>query len=288
MIFRKAYRALRSEIANLRKLKKAPGIKSKVQALFYLTVHRESFLRKIISPVHAAIVVPDSQGLISITLTINRATRYIYLRHGNHGDYRVIGELIDEICRAPDFQPESIYDGGANIGVFSIFAASQFPSTPIICFEPDATNTTLLRKNLEVNQINAEIREAGLWDRECTLYYHPGRSSIEGITNEEPSDFPVKVECLEPSNPNVWIKLDIEGAEYQVLPALLNSAKRPRYLSLELHFFNTKGSQLMELLRKNGYEIMGYFDTSSICAVFDAELAQFREELNGENCITSQ
>jgi hypothetical protein len=74
MIFRKAYRALRSEIVNLSKLKKAHGFTSKIQALFYLTVHRGSFLRKIILPVHTAIVVPDSEGLISITLITNGVT----------------------------------------------------------------------------------------------------------------------------------------------------------------------------------------------------------------------
>lgn len=89
------------------------------------------------------------------------------------------------------------------------------------------------------------------------------------------------MECLEASSQNVWVKLDIEGAEYQVLPALLKGSIRPRYLSLELHFFDTKGSQLVELLSKHEYEINGYFDTNSICAVFDAERVSDQEKSNG-------
>ncbi len=85
MIIRKAYRALHSEIVNLSKLKKVHGFTWKIQALFYLAVHRDSFLRKILSPVHSAIVAPDSEGLISTSLTTAGVSRCIHLRHGNYG-----------------------------------------------------------------------------------------------------------------------------------------------------------------------------------------------------------
>ena len=189
------------------------------------------------------------------------------------GDYRVAGELLDGVYRPPGFVPKVIYDCGANIGTFSLYAVACFPSSSLICFEPDKNNLVVLRKNLAANGIVADIREAGVWDKQCMLFYHPGRSSIEGITNEEPSPFPVPVECLEIKDADVWIKLDVEGAEFRVLPILLRSHPLPRYLSIELHFFNTKGQEIVELLKTTGYELHGYLDPQHICAVFDAELS---------------
>jgi FkbM family methyltransferase len=269
-------REIRQIISLLRKSAQLRGIKAKLQALLYLSIERDNKaghrIRRWIQPLHEAWIKPVD-GLISLQLQLAGNSRRLFLRKGNFGDYQVVGELLDGAYRPPSFIPQVVYDCGANIGVFSLYAATCFPSSKIICFEPDKDNLALLRKNLATNGIAADIREAGVWYKKCILYYHPGRSSIEGITNEEPSPFPIPAECLEIKNADVWVKLDVEGAEYQVLPILLRSQPLPRYLSIELHFFHTRGQEIVNLLKTSGYRLHGYLNQECICAVFDAELA---------------
>jgi FkbM family methyltransferase len=196
-----------------------------------------------------------------------------FLRKGNMGDYQVAGELLDGLYSRPHFVPEVIYDCGAHIGAFTLHAACCFPSAMIVCFEPDKNNLALLRKNLAVNGVIAVIREVGVWDQTCRLYYHSGTGSVDGCTNEQPSSFPVQVESLEIKDADVWIKLDVEGAEYRVLPVIMRSRPLPRYISIELHGFNSKaGQELFDLIKASGYRCQGHCYPDNFWAVFNAEL----------------
>lgn len=62
------------------------------------------------------------------------------------------------------------------------------------------------------------------------------------------------------------IKMDIEGAEYSVLPALLEAGIRPDHLLVEFHdrFFldePARSRQSVKLLQETGYEIYAVSDT---------------------------
>ena len=272
---RNLIREIRQFISLLQKSRKLHGFKAKFQGLLYLSIQRDDQasqrIIRWIQPLHEAWIKPVD-GLISLPVEFSGKSKRLFLRKGNFADYRVAGELMDGVYHPPQFIPKVIYDCGANIGIFSLYSATHFPSAKIICFEPDKNNLALLRKNLSANGVTADIRESGVWDKKCLLYYHPGRNSIEGITNEEPSPFPIPVECLEITNADVWVKIDVEGAEYQVLPVLLRSHPLPRYMSIELHFFHTRGHEIVDLLKTSGYRIQGYLNQECVCAVFDAEL----------------
>lgn len=55
------------------------------------------------------------------------------------------------------FSPATILDLGANAGFTSLFFARKYPLAEIACVEPVPTNVALLRENLELNSINADI-----------------------------------------------------------------------------------------------------------------------------------
>jgi hypothetical protein len=65
--------------------------------------------------------------------------------------------------------------------------------------------------------------------------------------------------------------VDIEGAEYEVLPAILQGAILPRWISIEIHYFQERGMELLELLRSYGYRISGGTDKTAFCATVFAE-----------------
>ena len=156
----------------------------------------------------------------------------------------------------------------SNIGLFSIVASAVFPKARLICYEPNAANFEQLQRNLERNAVRAECHRAGLWRETTTLYFHSRRSHT-GFISEEPSEVPIP--CIRPQiGPDCWLKLDVETAEYQILPAMLDAGDYPRWITMEIHHYDSRGHLLRDLLRRHGYTIKSGDDTSqeyvNLCA----------------------
>lgn len=203
-----------------------------------------------------------------VRLQLWRAGRRItlLLRQGNVADYLVAGELVAGGYPPPEVAsraPTALVDGGANIGMFTLQAHACFPGLPVTCYEPDPANLRQLELNLSANGIAARVVPKALWSRVGDLFYHPAQS-YTGFVSEEPSDFPIA--CVTPEVPDgCWLKLDIEGAEYEVLPALLRAGAQPAWISMEVHAFNTRGQVLLDLLREHRYEVRGQWHPQDIC-----------------------
>lgn len=224
------------------------------------------------------IVVIGSFGRAGqVRLQIRKGDRpvRVAMRQGNVADYLVVGELLMGGYSLPPevrARPTAIVDGGANIGVFALQAATRFPGVRLTCYEPDTANLVQLRRNVDENQIAAEIVPKALWSRTADLFFHPGES-YTGYVSGEPSPYPIS--CILPSVPEgCWLKLDIEGAEYEVLPALLAAGARPAIISMEIHDFNRRGEGLLTLLKQREYTIIGSFKAEDVCVVICAYLAK--------------
>jgi FkbM family methyltransferase len=210
-----------------------------------------------------------SDAVLRLKLRINSQPTTLELRGNNEGDYLIAGELVRGSYPVPTFTPQSIVDAGANIGLFSLHASRYFPKARLTCYEPDPSNFAQLKKNLSINQIEAQLEPAGVWSKNCTLYYH-AQSSETGYVDEHPPGQTIRCQ-LPQIGPECWLKLDVEGAEYEVLPALFAQNNYPRWISLEIHRFNTRGASLLSLLRQHGYRIEGGEDITVDCAVIFAE-----------------
>lgn len=210
----------------------------------------------------------EIQGFIPLHLKLNGLSRRLCMRQGNEADYLMTGELVMGGYELPSFEPQTIIDGGANIGMFTVQAWSHFPQAKLICYEPDSDNFQQLQRNLALNHLPAETHQLGLWSKDTTLYYH-AQSSQTGFVDEKPPGIPIV--CTVPKiEQDCWLKLDVEGAEYEVLPALLNNHQYPRWISLEIHDFDTKGQSLLTLLRDHGYTLKGGEDSTVNCTVISA------------------
>jgi len=210
-------------------------------------------------------------GKISLKIKMWERISEVSMRRGNEADYLVFGELVIGGYALPEGNfktPTAIVDGGANIGMFALQAAARFPDLPIKCYEPDSANLKQLQINLESNRIKAEIVPKALWSKTAELFFHPGLS-YSGYVSEEMSPFPIS--CCLPEIPNgCWLKLDIEGAEYEVLPALLCRSTKPAIISMEIHDFARRGESLLQLLRVHGYSIWGSFKPDDVCVTICA------------------
>ena len=201
-------------------------------------------------------------GSINLRFQVNKSPLYLVGRSGNEGDYLMIGELIRGGYEVPPFEPDIIIDGGANIGMFAVQATSEFPNAKVVCYEPDPDNFQVLCRNISLNKLNnVELHQAGLWSSESVLYYH-AQTSETGFLDTKVSS--VQVSCTLPEiEPNCWLKLDIEGAEYEVLPALFEKGLYPRWISMEIHFFDHKGKKILDLLKQHSYVIRGGEDNGA-------------------------
>jgi FkbM family methyltransferase len=120
-----------------------------------------------------------------------------------------------------------IVDGGANIGLTSIWFASKFPDARIIAIEPERSNYELLVRNVEPFP-NVTTIHAALWCHSGTLVVEdPNDKGAQAFQTRETADSSESVErvrCLtvtelmsEHDLERVdLLKVDIEGAEKEV------------------------------------------------------------------------
>lgn len=133
----------------------------------------------------------------------------------------------------------TILDLGANCGAFSIWASHRWPRSIIHAYEPHPKTFEYLEKNLKnypnVYKYNYGIGNPGMRvlmdgtfnSGEASLYMVQNNSKLTGQHVEVRSP-------LELPNADI-IKLDIEGAELEVLPKLLKAGREFSAIMFEYH-----------------------------------------------------
>lgn len=133
----------------------------------------------------------------------------------------------------PDYvAPEVILDIGANIGVTARYLAHRFPKARVICFEPVPENFAILQKNIAgIPRISAHNFGLGSEDLELDLViptgsdYNKGGFSLHSAATDGPKarvlirNATTALNELGIHKVDV-IKIDTEGAEYDILTAL--------------------------------------------------------------------
>ena len=159
-------------------------------------------------------------------------------------------------------------DVGANIGYFSIIAASAVgDSGQVFAFEPDPSNFALLEANGTLNGLGKRIRSARIGlaatDGEGSLYLSPDNLGDHQIHAADPSrdQLPITLrngsDYLRPRLQRLdLLKVDTQGAEFEVIAGLLPLLNElpcpPRILieltPLSLRQAGASGRALIELL----------------------------------------
>jgi len=145
-------------------------------------------------------------------------------------------------------EDDAVVDVGANIGAFAVFAAQRTRGR-VLAIEPHPGNAAALRRNLLANgAARAEVAECAVADARGTLPLFLGRSGTThqlfaaGKDAGEGESVDVRVATLpellvEHDLPRVdFLKLDCEGAEGLILPALPDALLGAiRTIALEFH-----------------------------------------------------
>ena len=136
--------------------------------------------------------------------------------------------------------PETILlDFGTWIGPISLFGARK--AKHVFSFEPDPTAAQELKDNIALNPDLAgkiTVIERAVWPKAGQLAMGARNEQGDSMSSVLHMDSLVKwkvdaitpkeVEALVPSSAPLFIKIDVEGAEYEIVPALASLLARPK------------------------------------------------------------
>lgn len=184
------------------------------------------------------------------TLSVNNTKIPIYVSQladaiGLHHTYKTERSVWENIVKELKTN-DTFWDVGANIGFYSLLAAS-YPEVNVIAFEPNPFTFKILQKNIEHNnRDNIRILNVALSESEGMAKFDtmaPHDTTGESHLTDEASNFTIEVttrrgdkliECENIPKPDV-MKIDVEGAEYLVIKGMGNALSHCRLLFCEVH-----------------------------------------------------
>ena len=173
-------------------------------------------------------------------------------------EYRISPDYLVALRRtAAAWQAEGIkpvvVDAGANIGYSALYFAALFPGACVLAVEPDETSFKLLVLH---TRANPDIRPvyAALWSHERGLELRTRPEGAWGSRMAEGAGTPSRrLDELVASVPNgrlLILKLDIEGAEREVVASCPDLVAEAKCILVEPHDFMSPGSNCLAPLYK--------------------------------------
>ncbi|MEO5572116.1 MAG: FkbM family methyltransferase [Bacteroidia bacterium] len=166
--------------------------------------------------------------------------------------------FIDEVYK---FKTTSkapvIIDCGANIGLSVIYFKKLFPDAKVVAFEPDHKIFEMFKKNMQPYNFNdVELINKAVWTSDSELTFL-AEGTLGGKINLEPSTVDkniIKVKSVRLKdflNTKIdFLKIDIEGAEYEVLLDCKEELKNVAILFFEYHGSKNKQQQILHEILK--------------------------------------
>jgi FkbM family methyltransferase len=196
--------------------------------------------------------------------------------------------LVDEIYKVNLASNARIIDCGANIGLSVLYFKSICPSAHITAFEPDRHNFELLTKNCIVNNLKqVNLVEAAVWKENTQLKFIAQGGMDSKISEGAEEGILVKAYSLIDylQDPVDFLKLDIEGAEFEVLKNIEEYMDKIATLFIEYHGSFSQTNELiaiLDMVQKAGF----YVYIKEACNVYptpfyiNSKHTQFDVQLN--------
>lgn len=139
--------------------------------------------------------------------------------------------------------PPRVLDLGANIGLAVLDVKRRHPRAHVVALEPDPKVCAYLRRNLRENgATDVVVREVAAWTEDTTLRFwsegaDAGRIDAGAASRERASIDVVAIDArtLFDDGPFDFVKMDIEGAEAEVLPVCAPFLRETPFLFVEYH-----------------------------------------------------
>jgi FkbM family methyltransferase len=206
-------------------------------------------------------ILLDKEIVISFRYPYPVGRISLLLRTNSGADAFIHGEVFEhEYYRLPlRRSPATILDLGANIGLSAVYFSRLYPDAQMACVEPVPANLRLLKRNLELNDIQASIFPAAVHSQDGDLEVELdamdyGHRVVIGLKNSSKPSLNVAAMTV----PTIcrqlgWkriglLKVDIEGHEKQLFAGDCDWLARVDAMCIEWHDELGKGRLELERL----------------------------------------
>jgi len=193
--------------------------------------------------------------------------RRLYWFHPDLGFIREIFEQRDYTGR-PGMEigkDDIVVDVGAHVGVFTVFAAAQASRGRVVSVEANGALFGRLLKNISANALtNVTAVHAALApsEGEATLWHGIRGNSSDSLVSRTTTNGEL-VATISPAALMArhhlervdFLKLDIEGAEYQIFSGDLSWLSRVRRVAMEAHGGYGDPTALAERFKNEGFQV---------------------------------
>ncbi len=186
----------------------------------------------------------------------------------------------------PSGTANKIIDCGANMGLSVVYFALKYPNHQIIAFEPEKGIFDILKENVENFELkNVELLQKAVWVNSENLEFFSDGGMGGRVNNQYLNQAPTIIEAVPLLNYLIeevdLLKIDIEGAEVEVLKYCGVGLKKAKKIFFEYHNDANKNQTLHELLAlvsENGFDYYlkesseknkPFIDQLLICEKFD-------------------
>jgi len=191
---------------------------------------------------------------IQIGVEIAGIRHPVYLRLRSSDVWLCQQILIDaQYDSGLSLRPRVIVDGGANIGLASIFYANKYPEARIIAVEPEQSNFEMLQKNVS-SYPNIRPVRAALWNKNQDLYssatlpgHHAYQVREQQVSKHDTTCNSVRGLSLQGLMADFGIqhidllKVDIEGSEKEVFHDSASWIGNVGVIAIEIHDWMRSG-----------------------------------------------
>ena len=185
--------------------------------------------------------------------------------------------VLDEIFSQQEYEPPRearvalsalgttprVVDIGANIGLFGAWALARFPGATIVAVEADPANAAVHRRTIEANGLEERWRlvEGFAYTGSGIVRFAAGEhATSHGAKGDDEWVEVPAVDVLPHIADADLVKIDIEGAEWDLLADPRFKEARPRVVVLEFHQEHCPGpdapAAAEHALRAAGFEVV--------------------------------
>ncbi|GEC77399.1 FkbM family methyltransferase [Flavobacterium aquatile] len=194
----------------------------------------------------------DSNNSLEGTITLFDKNFHYHIGSAFYTTYKELFEKNIYEFRSDNPKP-LIIDCGANMGLSVLYFSKLFPNSKIIAFEPDQSVLPFLEKNIVDQKLtNVTLHKNAVWSKEEELTFYTDKNMGGRVGVAYIDQTPIKVQALRLKDflkqPIEMLKMDIEGAEYEVLVDCVDELSNIKHIFLEYHSFYNEEQHLDDIL----------------------------------------
>jgi len=252
------------------------SVKQKLRLLFYMALKPSLVFRGMATFINSRI-------LSFLIFDSRRRSIPVYVRDNGAGTMTIAEFFSPDSAimpaNLPALHPQVIYDLGANVGVSSLFFASLYPNATIYGFEPLPENFEVCSLNYRSIPNSSQVfpwaigSKTGYATFDCKNDSRGGRleTAHHDPSLQTTSQIQVKIISVadlmdqEGLPPPDFLKIDVEGAELDVLEGIKGHANSVKLIYLETHGEKLR-NDCLAWLRSNKFQICQGSDQTAIWA----------------------